>query len=265
MRRVSRSSAETDRRLQPGRRRAAVETPGERIGGGHFSNEGRTMSKSLAKVEAAQISAPNPQIAALEEIANQATPKDEIRWRKGRGGTKFPYTDSAYVIRTLNKAFSWDWDFEVDSEELFAVGDQPFEVKCRGKLTVRLNGQAVTKSQYGAAQVEMLKDGSAPVSIADVYKAAATDALKKCASLLGIALDIYDSDSPVHTGRQANGDERTQEDRRQNGQDSTDFWKQVKAVNIPTAEAAKIANRAAAKEITWAEAINELKSKEAKQ
>ena len=104
------------------------------------------------------------------------------------------YTDGPYVIRTLNAAFNWNWDFVADCEELLLNNGQPFEVKVRGTLTVRLGGQAVTKTQYGCQPIEMLKSGQAPVSIGDAYKGAATDALKKCASMLGIALDLYDSD-----------------------------------------------------------------------
>lgn len=136
----------------------------------------------------------NKQLTALRQIATQSTPPKEIRVRTGRGGTQLKYTDGAYVIRTLNQAFGWDWDFVADSEELLMNGSTPFEVKVRGTLTVRLNGQAVTKTQYGCQPIEMLKNGSAPVSIGDCYKGAATDAMKKCASLLGIALDLYDSD-----------------------------------------------------------------------
>lgn len=140
---------------------------------------------------------------ALRQIAEQATPKHEIRVRAGRGGMQLKYTDGAYVIRTLNQAFGWDWDFVADNEELLTNNGKPFEVKVRGTLTVRLNGQAVTKTQYGCQPIEMLKNGDAPVSIGDAYKGAATDAMKKCASLLGIALDLYDSDSEVNTGRKA--------------------------------------------------------------
>lgn len=148
---------------------------------------------------ALQTQSDNPQLTALARIATQETPKEEIRWRPGRGGSKLPYTDSAFVIRTLNEAFGWDWDFEADNEELLLVGDKPFEVKVRGRLTVRLNGLAVTKVQFGSQPIEYLKNSDIPVSIGDAFKGAATDALKKCASLLGIALDLYDSDSPVHT------------------------------------------------------------------
>ncbi len=132
-------------------------------------------------------------------IFTQETPKEAIRTRPGRGGRVLLYTDGAFVIRTLNEAFNWHWDFEVDHEEILYVGDRPFETRCRGQLIVWFGDTPVTKMQYGCQQVEMLKDGSAPVSLGDAFKGAATDALKKCASMLGIALDLYDSDSDVNT------------------------------------------------------------------
>ena len=134
------------------------------------------------------------QVEAIKRILSQRTPPSEIRVREGRGGMKLKYTDGAYVIRTLNQALGWDWDFVADNEELLMNGDKPFEVKVRGTLTVRMNGRAITKTQFGCQPIEMLRNGSAPVSIGDAYKGAATDAMKKCASLLGIALDLYDSD-----------------------------------------------------------------------
>ena len=134
------------------------------------------------------------QLEAIKRILSQRTPPGEIRVRDGRGGQKLKYTDGAYVIRTLNEALGWDWDFVADNEELLMNGDKPFEVKVRGTLTVRMDGRTVTKTQFGCQPIEMMRDGSKPVSIGDAYKGAATDAMKKCASLLGIALDLYDSD-----------------------------------------------------------------------
>lgn len=164
---------------------------------------GKSMVKLGDVASAGLAHAQNRQVEAIRQIAEQETPKEEIRHRKGRGGQMYSYTDGPYVIRTLNEAFGWDWDFEADNEELLMNNGQPFEVKVRGRLTVRLNGQAVVKTQFGCQPIEMLSNGSAPVSIGDAYKGAATDALKKCASLLGIALDLYDSDSEVNTGRRA--------------------------------------------------------------
>jgi Rad52/22 family double-strand break repair protein len=133
----------------------------------------------------------NRQLEAFRRILTQRTPEKEIRTRTGRGGKAMKYTDGAYVIRTLNEAFGWDWDFVADCEELLTKNGQPFEIKCRGMLTVRMGGRTITKTQYGCQPIE---GGEKAPSIGDCYKGAATDALKKCASMLGIALDLYDSD-----------------------------------------------------------------------
>lgn len=150
------------------------------------------------QVQETALAVQEKQLAAIRQIIQQKTPDKEIRTRKGRGGMVFKYTDGAYVIRTLNEALGHNWDFEADNEEVINWNGVPFEVRCRGRLTVRLNGQAVTKVQYGSQLIEFVKDRAgqiiAPVSIGDCFKGAATDAMKKCASLLGVALDLYDSD-----------------------------------------------------------------------
>lgn len=154
------------------------------------------------QVQETALAVQEKQLAAIRQIIQQKTPDKEIRTRKGRGGMVFKYTDGAYVIRTLNEALGHNWDFEADNEEVINWNGVPFEVRCRGRLTVRLNGQAVTKVQYGSQIIEFIKerdkDGKVyivgPVSIGDCFKGAATDAMKKCASLLGVALDLYDSD-----------------------------------------------------------------------
>lgn len=139
---------------------------------------------------------------AQYDVLTQSTPSEEVRLRKGRGNRQFPYTDPAYVIRTLNLAFGWDWDFEADNEEIFYANSRPFEAKVRGRLTVRNGDNVMVKTQYGCQPIEYLKeDADTPVSIGDALKGAASDALKKCASLLGIALDLYDSDSDINRGK----------------------------------------------------------------
>ena len=60
-------------------------------------------------------------------------------------------------------------------------------------------GQTIVKTQFGGADIKRHASGASsgrPLSIADDYKAAASDALKKCASLLGIGLDLYGRDRP---------------------------------------------------------------------
>lgn len=138
------------------------------------------------------------------------TPKKYIKERPAKGGGKWKYVSGKYVRKCLNLLFGWDWDFDILSETI-AHG----EVVVKGRLTVRVNGQAIVKTQMGNKEiiykrVPVLDDngipakdergkvkmepGPEPLSIGNDMKAAATDALKKCASELGIAADVYSDD-----------------------------------------------------------------------
>src|SRR5687768_7292841 len=123
----------------------------------------------------------------------QRTPKSEIKVRPGRGGMQFSYVEHGYVTERLNLVFGFNWDFEVVDKQM--LDD---EVIVEARLTVRTpGGQTIVKTQFGGAEIKRHNSGTKtgrPLSIADDYKAAASDALKKCASLLGIGLDLYGRD-----------------------------------------------------------------------
>jgi hypothetical protein len=125
----------------------------------------------------------------------QRTPKHEIKTRQGRGGLQFSYVEHGYVTERLNLVFGFNWDFEVTDKQI--LDD---EVIVEARLTVRTpGGQTIVKTQFGGAEIKRHASGprsGRPLSIADDYKAAASDALKKCASLLGVGLDLYGRDRP---------------------------------------------------------------------
>ena len=125
---------------------------------------------------------------AQRDIVLMQTPPGEIKQRPGRGGKPVNYVEIGYVVETLNRAFGFDWDFEVVQHSFLAEAN---EVCVLGRLTVRANGYAIVKQQFGGSGVKFLKGSKTPVSLADDFKAAASDALKKCASLIGIAHDVY--------------------------------------------------------------------------
>ena len=125
---------------------------------------------------------------AQRDFLMQRTPAHEVKKRTARGGQKVDYIEVGYVIEQLNKVFGFDWDFEVASREYIAEGD---EVIVEGRLTARANGHAITKQQFGGAGVKRFKRDNSPISLADDFKSAASDSLKKCASLLGVGLDVY--------------------------------------------------------------------------
>lgn len=133
---------------------------------------------------------------AQVDFLMQRTPKREIKMRQGRGGMQFAYVEHGYVTERLNLVFGFNWDFEIVDKQI--LDD---EVIVEARLTVRTpGGQTIVKTQFGGADIKRHASGARsgrPLSIADDYKAAASDALKKCSSLLGIGLDLYGRDRPV--------------------------------------------------------------------
>lgn len=134
-----------------------------------------------------------------------------IEQRK-QGNTMLSYIGGHIVIRLLNKAFDGAWSFEILEEtlidslpkprtkwekqngknvkvpELDKDGNQLFDyqppyIRVKGRMTVPGMG---VKEQYGT---KVLIGGATEQEHAS--KAAATDALKKCASLYGVGLELY--------------------------------------------------------------------------
>lgn len=117
------------------------------------------------------------------------TPKAYVKERPAKGGGKWKFVSGGYVKKVLNLMFGWDWDFEVVSEQV-AYG----QVIVKGKLTCRSNGKEIVKMQFGKKDIVFKRGTNDPLDIGNDFKAATTDALKKCASEIGVAADIYNAD-----------------------------------------------------------------------
>lgn len=121
------------------------------------------------------------------------TPAKYIHERPAKGGGSWKYVSGGYVRKMLNYLFGWQWSFEIQ-EQLILHG----EAIVKGKLTVVSNGVSIAKMQFGNKDIMYKKQvdengHKVPLSIGNDLKAAATDALKKCAAELGIAADIYNA------------------------------------------------------------------------
>lgn len=116
----------------------------------------------------------------------QRTPGTHVYNRPAKGGGSWDYVTGVYVKKVLNYVFGWNWDFEVKQHGV--EGDMIWVL---GRLTVRTGTTTIVKEQFGRADCKKKKDGSGYLDFGNDLKAATTDALKKCASELGIASDIY--------------------------------------------------------------------------
>ena len=141
----------------------------------------------VTKEELSKVDSPLLNTNQLSFILKR-TPKKYIRQRPAKGGGTWDYVSGAYVKKVLNLTFGWDWDFEVVK---FDYLEEAKQVVVLGRLTVRTNGRAVVKMQFGRKDVICKKGTNTPLDIGNDFKAATTDALKKCANELGIAEDVY--------------------------------------------------------------------------
>jgi hypothetical protein len=140
-------------------------------------------AKDLALVEDNSL---NPK--QLKQLL-QKTPSQYVKTRPAKGGGNWEYVTGGYVKKVLNLLFGWDWDFEIVDQLIYES-----EVVVKGRLTCRTNGKEIVKMQYGNKEVMFKKGTKDPLSIGNDLKAAATDALKKCAAEIGIAADIYNKE-----------------------------------------------------------------------
>ena len=116
------------------------------------------------------------------------TPAKYIKKRPAKGGGDWNYVTGGYVKKCLNLMFGWNWDFEIVSEEILLEAKQ---VIVKGKLTCRTYNASIIKTQFGGADIKFKRGTDVHLDLANDFKAAASDALKKAASMIGIAADIY--------------------------------------------------------------------------
>lgn len=121
----------------------------------------------------------------LRWLQSARTPLDMIDTREGRGGQTFYYIRQQHVTQILNRICGHNWDFEVLRERM----DED-QITVLGRLTIRIGQHEIVKSQYGGSDVKRSAKDNAPLSVGDDFKSAASDALKKCAQMVGIGLDL---------------------------------------------------------------------------
>lgn len=104
-------------------------------------------------------------------------PKESIKKRPGSGRMQLSYISQGDCNMRLLEVWDNDWMFEV--LEHYNIGSEVV-VKCQ--LT---SPAGRIRQNYGSA----VKKGNQ--EIGDVFKTAASDGLKKCASMFGVALHLY--------------------------------------------------------------------------
>lgn len=151
--------------------------------------------------------------------------------RPAKGGGNWTYVKASYVRKVLDSVFGFNWSFDVETtlSEAFEVAQNTGYCVVKGSLIgkVKSDGEWVElkKTQFGRAEIkwktEIVRgdnnaivyegDGNKrkpkkdrakdpvtgmyiPLDFGNDMKAATSDCLKKCASLMGVAADVYEAD-----------------------------------------------------------------------
>lgn len=123
----------------------------------------------------------------IKRLFGKQTPKTVIKQRQGAGGRMFAYVPIDYVVKELDDAFGIFWEFITDDVRVTSK-----QVIVRGRLVVKSpDGFSISRPGTGRANIKFYQGTKDPVDEGNDEKAATSDAIKKAASLYGIASDVY--------------------------------------------------------------------------
>ncbi len=142
---------------------------------------------------------------AAKDLISSPIPGQLIKKKPGKAAAD--YISGSTVIDYLNQAFGYMWSYET-LDQWVQPGVDKFNAKydkepvpqgpvahVRGRLTIHLTDEkgnpfTIIKEQYGSKAVI-----GGQMDQEHIFKSAGTDALKKCASLVGIGLELYRDDN----------------------------------------------------------------------
>ena len=129
------------------------------------------------------------------QILEKPFDQNQIKQREGNFGRTLDYVEGHSIIQRLNDAFDAAWSFTILKHEILTETDEVIVVG-------QLNADGIVKSQFGSSKITRARESGEIISLADDLKAAATDALKKAATLLGVGLHLYRNDPPQTGNRE---------------------------------------------------------------
>jgi hypothetical protein len=124
-------------------------------------------------------------------------PAEELRQRPGGNGMQLDYIDWPSAVHRLDNAIGTNnWSFVVSDLKMLGDDTAGYAI-CQGHMTITFpDGTTATKGGYGGCAYGQGGRGMSPD---DAAKGAASDALKKSASLFGVGLHLTEKPATGQT------------------------------------------------------------------
>jgi hypothetical protein len=124
--------------------------------------------------------------SSAEETYAQLSAPFEVTFTDIRGGIEVTFISGEQVVSRLNEVLGvGGWSFRILHQEIHAEAD---EVWALGEMVADIDGKSVTRQQFGSQKIKRSRSTGAPLDLGFDLKGASTDAMKKCASWLGVGL-----------------------------------------------------------------------------
>lgn len=141
------------------------------------------------------------------DFINSPTPEKYILKREGPGGKQFDYIPGWYARKCANYAFGFNYSFEIKAKEILGVN-----AVVEGRMIIndpKTGREIMHKDDIGGHEVRFLsgkaKTAENAVNLANDYKSAVTDCMKRCMAQIGFWKDVYGVNEARDDGNYANG------------------------------------------------------------
>lgn len=128
-----------------------------------------------------------PERFIKRRLINQGTADEKV----------IEYIGGDKVIERLNSVIGFNWSFTIEDR---IIDIEMGQIAILGRLEAVIDNIKTVKEQWGSSAIDTYSNGKV-VSLGDNIKAATTDSLKKCATLIGVGIYLYDSESMKFTDK----------------------------------------------------------------
>ena len=129
------------------------------------------------------------------DVYGPLTAPFEATFKDIRGGVELEYITGEQAISRLNEVLGVaNWSFRILEHGINPEADECWAL---AEITAQIDDRVVVRQQFGSQKVKRSRASGTALDIGFDLKGAATDALKKCASLLGVALYLWKKEVPA--------------------------------------------------------------------